>query len=315
MTPADNVLISVALTTYNSARYLDKQIRSILAQSHRNIEIIAVDDNSTDSTVEMLESYARHSRLVIFRNESRQGCYRSFERAIRNCNGNYIALCDHDDIWLENKLEKLLAAIDGYALACSDACLIDEDDKIIHDSFLSYSGTQVVEGCRFIRLLYYPTLLGCTTLITRELGEQALPFPEGEHYHDWWLSIVATKGRGIKYLREKLVMYRQHTANHTGAARNNPLSSLLFRCISTRQKNISTTYSRMMQERLMGIKSHPLFSAADIAAIDDAITYFTSKIDSTFHPRCVPIALKYRDELFANYDKNFRFILALASCF
>jgi len=102
-------LVSVVMCTYNGEKYLHPQIGSILSQSYDNLELIIVDDASTDSTVKILEEYKRRdSRLRYFVNERNIGYNKNFEKAFSLANGNYIAPCDQDDIWDPSKIETMM---------------------------------------------------------------------------------------------------------------------------------------------------------------------------------------------------------------
>ena len=94
MQHVQNPLVSIALCTYNGARYLQEQIDSILAQTYQNIEIIVVDDCSQDTTISILEHYANSANLKYVINEKNKGFVKSFERAISLCEGEYILLSD-----------------------------------------------------------------------------------------------------------------------------------------------------------------------------------------------------------------------------
>ena len=100
MHPTEQPLVSIAICTYNGERFLKKQIDSLLNQGYSNIEIIAVDDRSTDRTWDMLQEYAqKDKRVQTYQNEKNLGYARNFEKAITLCKGDFIALADQDDIW------------------------------------------------------------------------------------------------------------------------------------------------------------------------------------------------------------------------
>ena len=104
-----NPLVSIALCTYNGAGFLAKQLDSLLSQSYETIEVIAVDDCSTDSTWDILQAYARKdNRLQTHKNDYNIGHTRNFEKAIALCKGDYIALSDQDDIWVGDKIKILM---------------------------------------------------------------------------------------------------------------------------------------------------------------------------------------------------------------
>src|SRR5476649_2579474 len=93
-------LVSIALCTYNGARFLSQQLDTLVNQTYRPIEIIVVDDCSTDDTFAILTEYAgRYPNFKIYRNDVKLGFTANFEKAVKLCTGDLIALCDQDDLW------------------------------------------------------------------------------------------------------------------------------------------------------------------------------------------------------------------------
>lgn len=105
--------ISVVLATYNGAEFLREQLDSVLAQTLLPNEIIVSDDNSTDDTWQILEEYkANYPNLFrIYQNENRLGAHRNFKHAFKYVTCDLVAPCDQDDIWLPEKLERCVAAL------------------------------------------------------------------------------------------------------------------------------------------------------------------------------------------------------------
>jgi glycosyltransferase involved in cell wall biosynthesis len=94
------------------------------------MEIVAVDDASTDRTVDLLREYERRdARLRVVVNTRNIGFIRNFERAISLCNGVLIAPCDQDDVWLIDKLRTLVRAIGHHSMVYSDSELIDAEGR------------------------------------------------------------------------------------------------------------------------------------------------------------------------------------------
>ncbi len=213
-------LISIAMATYNGEKFLSKQLDSIFSQSYKNIEVIVCDDNSTDKTVEILKEYSKkYTNLKYYINQNRLGVVKNFERALMLSKGDFIALSDQDDIWLPNKLELLYKNIDDNLIILSDAYVIDENDKVLYDSFIDY--IKVDKNTDFVSFLFGSRFPGCTFLINRKLLNYAIPFPNKVVHHDWWLNLVASKIGKVKFLDEKLIYYRLHSSNTTGAFKAN----------------------------------------------------------------------------------------------
>ena len=131
---ARSLTVSVALCTYNGARFVAEQLRSILAQSSPADQIVISDDGSTDGTLEVVraELAAAGSALpevIILENPAPLGVTRNFEQAILACTGDLIVLCDQDDTWVPDRLaraEREFAARPDLLLLYSDASLVDE---------------------------------------------------------------------------------------------------------------------------------------------------------------------------------------------
>lgn len=220
-----NTLISIALATYNGEKFLTEFLDSVYSQSYQNIEVIAVDDCSTDGTAIILEKYKQTHGLKYEVNAKNLGFIKNFEKVLSLCTGEYIALADQDDIWFPEKLPTLLDNIGNNLLIHSDAVLIDADKNVIASSFTKFSNKKVNQSS-FKNLLLYNNVTGCTSMINRELIQIAMPFPDKIMYHDWWLALVAAKHESIKYLPQQLLYYRQHE-NVSGGAEIMQLKPLI----------------------------------------------------------------------------------------
>ena len=207
-------LVSVVLGTYNGEAYLEEQLRSVLAQTWTNLEIIAIDDGSTDQTVGILrENAARDSRIKMIINEQNLGFVRNFEKGCSLSKGKWIALCDQDDYWLPEKVEKMVHAIGDYPMIYCDSDLCGPDLQPIGTKISDLVHYQSFDDCR--QLCVFSRMYGHATLITRSLFDKASPFRK-EIPHDGWLAYHATLYGGIRYLPEVLVKYRQHAGNVFG---------------------------------------------------------------------------------------------------
>src|ERR1700742_3478188 len=104
--PIQEPLISVALCTYSGEKFLQEQMDSILAQTYKNLEIVIVDDCSTDRTIDIINSYAeKDKRIKLFQNDTNLGFNKNFEKALSLTTGEYISISDQDDTWLPQKLQ------------------------------------------------------------------------------------------------------------------------------------------------------------------------------------------------------------------
>jgi glycosyltransferase involved in cell wall biosynthesis len=208
MPPTRPPLISVALSVYNGARLLPAQLDSILAQQNVDIEVVAVDDGSTDGSPAMLADYATRDRRVRFEpNPQNLGLNRSFERAMSLCRGEFIAPSDQDDVWLPDKLQVLLGAIGTADLAYCDSQYIDEagrpGGRRVSDDL------QMLSGCEPLRFALDNSASGPAMLLRRDRFERARPLPPSLYY-DWTLAMFAAARAGVVYVDRPLVQFRRH---------------------------------------------------------------------------------------------------------
>jgi len=219
--------LSVALCTYNGAAYLPSQLESIAAQERLPDELVATDDCSTDDTLEILEAFAATAPFPvrISRNVANLGFAQNFARAISLCDGDLIALCDQDDVWMPARLgatEAVLAEDADVGLVCSDAELVDADLRPTGETLLGRLGLKPAErellgGDRGVEVLLHRNVaMGASTTFRSRIRAAILPIPPGWH-HDWWVSFVVALQAHVALLDEKLLAYRQHGANALGA--------------------------------------------------------------------------------------------------
>jgi glycosyltransferase involved in cell wall biosynthesis len=114
--------VSVVMCTYNGQRFVSEQLISILNQTYPIHEIVIQDDCSTDITWSILSEFqANHNIIRCFRNKENIGVHKNFVTAYLKTTGDYIAPCDQDDIWLPEKIEKLVSIIGENAMAYSQS--------------------------------------------------------------------------------------------------------------------------------------------------------------------------------------------------
>ncbi len=212
-------MISIAMATYNGEKYLAEQLDSILAQTVQDFELVICDDCSTDGTVRILEEYMqKDSRIKVFVNKENLGFVKNFEKAIKLCSGEYIALSDQDDVWLPEHLEILMRNIKDKDLICGNAVLCDENLKTINTDLLSVSKIDFLPDNKddwFFFLLHGNIFQGAASLFKSNIIEKALPIPSKVKFHDRWLALVAASENGVSYINKPILYYRQHGENIT----------------------------------------------------------------------------------------------------
>lgn len=299
--PSRKELVSIPLATYNGERFLRKQLDSIYGQTWDYFEVIAADDCSSDSTVAILEEYHQRYGLIYSINERNLGFVRNFERLLGRCSGDYIALADQDDIWLPDKLTKLVATIGDASLVYSDAKFIDSDDNEVTGRLLDEAGVRLPDGKPFEQLVCSTCVTGCTVLFRSGLLELALPIPPYETYHDWWIAVSATRMDGIRRLDECLTLYRQHDSNITGANRKKSLWRRIITSLSSQEREAKERYCRLLLNRAEGYCSctPPLhLSSEEIIFLEEIGRYAVRRLNRSNRLEALQLLLRHRNSLF-----------------
>ena len=235
-------MISVVMATYNGEKYLEKQLSSIFQQTKLPDEIVIVDDCSTDQTFNMLEIIKQDSNIpiVLIKNEHNQGVIKSFHSALEKCCGDYIFLADQDDIWLNTKVELMMASMlnlenetDESILVHSDLTVIDSSLTTLHQSFMRYYWQNFNDFSRpFESLVFRNRIPGCSMLINKALKEKSLPISADCLMHDYWIALIASLSGKIFYLDKPLMLYRRHLETITNVDLSpSPLFSRLKRAL------------------------------------------------------------------------------------
>ncbi|TDG37147.1 glycosyltransferase family 2 protein [Pedobacter changchengzhani] len=231
-------LISIALCTYNGASFLEEQIMSILNQTHKNIELVIVDDCSTDNTFQISENLAfLYPQIKSFRNTHNLGFNKNFEKAIELTTGEYVAISDQDDIWLPSKLEVLLDNIKDKWLVFSNSKLIDEEDKELGKQILKPDFT--LEGKSYKSFLFYNSVTGHTSMFNKSFVTYFTPIPP-EGYYDWWMGFIAMYHNQAICVNQCLTLHRIHQKSVTFNAYKQQTKKVLNDEINTNLRLVQT---------------------------------------------------------------------------
>lgn len=208
-------MISVCMATYNGERYIDGQIRSILAQLKEDDELVISDDGSKDNTIKIITDIY-DSRIKLYHGGFHSPI-RNFENAIKKASGEVIFLADQDDVWLPGRVEAAMKMHNDphnpIILAICRAQVIDEYGLPVLDSRFNHL---YPTKRSFIRNLIRNHYMGCCMSFKRELLDYILPFPEGIMMHDSWIGLVAQFYFQCVLIGEQPYMqYRRYGTNFT----------------------------------------------------------------------------------------------------
>lgn len=212
----DEPLVSIVIPVYNSERYLRQTLNSLLAQTYKNIEIIAVNDGSTDKSSDILKSF---SGTIKFFTQENQGQGIARNMGCKRASGALLSFIDSDDLWDVNKLEKQVALLGGFPEAVATYCdyrTIDEDGVTTQRT--SAVGTPRPSG-NILQQALFGNCLGSPSvvLMRKDAFDSSGGFNETQSRaaedYGLWLSL-ATLGP-IIYSPDTLVSYRRHASQTT----------------------------------------------------------------------------------------------------
>lgn len=211
----ETISISVILPVHNSERWLAECIDSVLAQTLPPLEIIAVNDGSTDASRSILEQYGSAVKII---DQPNCGAAAARNAAAKAAQGEWLAFIDSDDTWDPIKLEKQSALLrmhpDAVGIYCNKR-LIDSQGRTIQDS--DACETCWPSGQIFLPLLISHTVNGFSpsqAVVKRTDYLECGGFPENQrHAEDWSLWLKLSLHGPILYLIEPLVSYRRHSSS------------------------------------------------------------------------------------------------------
>jgi glycosyltransferase involved in cell wall biosynthesis len=223
----EELRISVAMCTYNGARFLSEQLESIAGQTRLPDELIICDDLSSDESLEIIRTFARRAPFVVRAeiNEKNLGSTKNFEKAMSLCREGVIALADQDDVWKPQKLGVIQKTLDehpeaGYVF--SDAEMLDERGVPTGRSLWESLGLResfpgdFTSSRQFDVLLRRTVVTGATMALRSSLKSVILPFSP-YLVHDYWSSLLAScVGVYGVPISERLIQYRQHASQQVG---------------------------------------------------------------------------------------------------
>ncbi|MFZ4799638.1 MAG: glycosyltransferase family 2 protein, partial [Bacteroidia bacterium] len=219
--------IDILLSTYNSEKHLESQINSLFNQTYTLWNLLIRDDGSTDGTLEYLKNLQIKypEKIKLFVENKNVGVIKSFEYLLTYSNASYIMFCDHDDVWLPNKIEITFSKMQELEnefpnlpiLVHTDLTVVNNNFQKIHDSFWKFSKLNPQLLSNFNYLGVCNGITGCTMLINRKAIDISLPISPNATMHDSWIGLCVSKLGKTGYVNNSTILYRQHASNQIGA--------------------------------------------------------------------------------------------------
>lgn len=244
--------VSVALSTYNGERFLPAQLESLAAQTRVPDELVVRDDGSTDASLEVVERFAARSPFPvrILPGNGNLGFAEGFLEVASHCDGDVVAFCDQDDVWLPAKLARCAEAFADPAvvLAIHASRIVGEDLSETRAMFprVRASGvTPPLSGNRWKRVRGMSMVCSARLLSIPWHVRPRSHRTEGMINHDEWVHLLAHVVGWTAWIAEPLALYRQHSANAIGA----PAAALAERLRELRRADWRYYRSRADQAR------------------------------------------------------------------
>lgn len=287
-----NILMSIYKPNLN---FLIKQLQSLNNQTYQNIEVL-INDDCPDSPcdVSVFKKYLTNvSYKILPQDDHNLGYIKSFEKLLKNSDGDYIAFCDQDDIWFSNKIEKSISVLEeeDALLVASDRQIIDENDNVVVDSVRKesnkiqenwHTGDDIAKYNLFITFA-----VGMVIVMKGEYARSTLPFSSYTGHDKWVISCAATDGK-VAFIEEPLVQYRRHGHNVSGVLigiesrkdymnqrvipDNNAINDFLAKYPDFKDKQEVLTFSNARKNHWITKLFHYRYLAPDIASFDIVIS-------------------------------------------
>jgi glycosyltransferase involved in cell wall biosynthesis len=220
-----NAPVEILLSTYNGEKYLDVQLDSILQQDYLHWKLVIRDDGSKDSTLRIIDEYARKypDKISLYADtEGNLGFSSSFSILLKQSTADYVMYCDQDDYWLPSKISTMLSIMleeetllpSSAHIVFSDLQISDAALNVVSPSFFRRTNYSPDKGMQIFFLKNY--VPGCNILFNRKLIEQAMQTDNIINLHDHWLLMVCSAVGKLSFIDKPLMKYRVHDNNAIG---------------------------------------------------------------------------------------------------
>lgn len=246
--------VVIALSIYKpNLKWLEELLISLNNQTYQNIELLVWNDCPEDKYEynKFFTKYIKNFKFYMKYGEENLGVNGAFEELTRWAEGDYIAYCDQDDIWMPEKIEKMVkfSECNNLDLVACFLKRINKNSKNIGDKIIKVSNDYENSKIgKFKFLIMHPLINGCAMLLNLDIAKKALPFPKiNNEYHDWWLALYVSAYGRIGVLKECLIKYRIYDYNTSSTyivSRKDYFEKRLLRF----KNKVEIVYERFLEE-------------------------------------------------------------------
>ncbi|MFZ3175742.1 MAG: glycosyltransferase [Thiobacillus sp.] len=214
-------LVSVLMPAYNHASYVRAAVESVLGQTYGNLELIAIDDASSDATWNVLQSF-EDKRLRRYRHDSNQGAHATLNEAMGLAQGAFIAIINSDDVFATNRIDRMLAEArasgEKEIFAFTDVDFIGPAGEPANEHARAIAYRDLLAACDALpRDVWFlagnPAITTSNFFLSRALANEVGAFAPLRYSHDWDWALRAQERTPPIWIRESLLGYRVHAAN------------------------------------------------------------------------------------------------------
>jgi glycosyltransferase involved in cell wall biosynthesis len=210
--------VSVIMAVLNGECFIDEAIQSIVDQTYKNVELVVVDDGSTDRTRDRVDAFRDRLEIQYVRHETPRGIAPSMNDGVRHATGELITFLDHDDAWVPDFLQTQTSYLDEHpdvGMVHCDFQTIDPQGAVIQGSIAAWRGRSRPSGSVFPQLFMDSFVVGNSVLIRRECFARLGLFDESLRWGDYLMWMRIARHYRVDYVDRVLTKYRQHPTQST----------------------------------------------------------------------------------------------------
>lgn len=213
-------LVSIIMPSFNTSEYIAEAIKSVIAQTYKDWQLIIIDDCSTDNSDQVIRSFLLDKRILYIKNEKNCGAAISRNRALREAKGKWVAFLDSDDIWLPEKLEKQINFMERNNVHFSYTNYAEIDSES-HRNGISVTGPKKITKMGFFNYCWP----GCLTVMYNKDVVGLIQIANIKKNNDYAMWLQVCRKADCYLLNEELALYRR---GRIGSISTNSIKTLIM---------------------------------------------------------------------------------------
>ena len=265
-------MISIITTSYNYENYISETIKSVLAQTYTDWELIIVDDASCDNSVEVIKSFCEDKRIKLICHDRNKGLAQAVKTGLKYAKGEWIAFLESDDLWLENALDERVNAIKNNSqigIIFNDVEEFGDEKAVLAVKNNLEKNRKRISKLNFPKNIFYDLnienfLLTFSAVMIKKEALDTCPLDTPiDALLDWWIFIHVSYKNDAFYINKKLTKWRQHK------------NSYLFRRKKTKYRSVNlSAYLDIWKTQKLGIKFLPFFLKTVILTVTKRFKFY-----------------------------------------